>query len=217
MHAEPFVVSGIIVRDELTRDRLRALMQELARIAPRRSSFRVYLVGGGTAVYAGWRPSSIDADLFSYQEEIFHDIQGIKERLNLNVEFARPEHFVPALRGSAKRHVFLETIDNVSFYHYDPYAQILSKLVRGFQTRHRRCPPFHRERDGRWPRASVPGRGHIGVGLFKISRTCPGQRYWKPFTIFFRPRKLGALYAGEAGRRSLPKSTERLCVVCCPS
>ncbi len=133
MHAELFVAIGFIVRDELTRDRLRALMYELARTAPRRSSFRVYLVGGGTAVYAGWRPSSIDVDLFSDQEEIFHDIQGIKERLNLNVEFARPEHFVPALRGSAKRHVFLEAIDNVSFYHYDPYAQILSKLVRGFQ------------------------------------------------------------------------------------
>ena len=133
MHAEPFVATGIIVRNELTRDRLRALMHELARIAPRRSSFRVYLVGGATAVCAGWRPSSIDADLFSEQEEIFHDIQGIKERLNLNVEFARPEHFVPALRGSAQRHVFIETIDNVSFYHYDPYAQILSKLVRGFQ------------------------------------------------------------------------------------
>ena len=108
-------------------------MRELARTAPRRSSFRVYLVGGGTAVYAGWRSSSIDADLFSDQEEIFHDIQGIKERLNVNVEFARPEHFVPALRGSKQRHVFLETIEEVSFYHYDPYAQILSKLVRGFE------------------------------------------------------------------------------------
>lgn len=131
MRAERFVAIGSIVRAELTRERLRALMHELARVAPRRSSFRVYLVGGGTAVYAGWRPSSIDADLFSDQEEIFHDIQGIKERLNLNVEFTRPE--LPALRGSAKRHVFIETIDNVSFYHYDPYAQILSKLVRGFQ------------------------------------------------------------------------------------
>ena len=133
MHAEPFVAIGITVRDELTRDRLRALMHELARVAPRRGSFRVYLVGGGTAVYSGWRPSSIDVDLFSEQEEIFHDIQGIKERLNLNVEFARPEHFVPPLRGSAKRHLFIETIDKVSFYHYDPYAQILSKLVRGFE------------------------------------------------------------------------------------
>ena len=32
MHAELFVAIGIIVRDELTCDRLRALMYELARI-----------------------------------------------------------------------------------------------------------------------------------------------------------------------------------------
>jgi hypothetical protein len=32
-----------------------------------------------------------------------------------------------------KRHVFIETIGAISFYHYDPYAQILSKIVRGFQ------------------------------------------------------------------------------------
>ncbi len=121
------------MRDELTRERLDALMREIARTAPRRGSYRVYLVGGGTAVYAGWRASSIDADLFSEQEAVFHDIQGIKERLNVNVEFARPEHFVPALRGSAGRHLFIETIGRVSFFHYDPYSQILSKIVRGFQ------------------------------------------------------------------------------------
>lgn len=122
-----------VMRAELTRDRLHALMQELARTAPHRGHYRVYLVGGATAVHAGWRPSSIDADLFSDQEEVFHDIQGIKERLNVNVDFARPEHSVPALHGSSKRHVFIETIDSVSFYHCDPYAQILSKIVRGFQ------------------------------------------------------------------------------------
>jgi hypothetical protein len=121
------------MRAEMTRDRLRALMRELARTAPPKGPYRVYLVGGGTAVFAGWRESSIDADLFSDQEEVFHDIQGIKERLNVNVEFAKPEHFVPALRDSSKRHVLIESIGDVSFYHYDPYAQILSKIVRGFE------------------------------------------------------------------------------------
>ena len=120
------------MRDEVSRDRLQALMEELSRTAPRGGTFRVYLVGGSTAVYAGWRTSSIDADLFSDQEEVFRDIQGIKERLNVNVEFDRPEHFVPPLQGSAERHVLIETIGAVSYYHYDPYAQVLSKVVRGF-------------------------------------------------------------------------------------
>ena len=122
------------VRNELTREQLRALMREIARVAPRRKgAFRVYLVGGGTAVYCGWRAASIDADLYSDREEVFHDIQGIKERLNVNVEFARPEHFVPPLVGTDGRHVLIEAIPPVTFYHYDPYAQALAKIVRGFE------------------------------------------------------------------------------------
>jgi hypothetical protein len=39
---------------------------------------------------------------------------------------------VPPLEGSECRHVLIETVDRVSFYHYDPYAQLLSKVVRGF-------------------------------------------------------------------------------------
>lgn len=54
------------------------------------------------------------------------------ERLQLNIEFARPEDFVPPLGGSEDRHVFIETVGKVSFYHYDPYAQLLSKVIRGF-------------------------------------------------------------------------------------
>jgi hypothetical protein len=120
------------MRADLTRERLRALMEEIARTAPRGRPFRVYLVGGGTAVMAGWRASSVDADVCADDDAVFRDIQGIKERLDVNVELARPEHFVPPLPGSNDRHVFLETIEDVSFYHYDPYAQVLSKVVRGF-------------------------------------------------------------------------------------
>jgi len=107
-------------------------MKELARTAPGRRSSRVYFVGGGTAVLSGWRESTIDADLFSDDDAIFRDVQGIKERLEMNIEFARPEDFVPPLRGSDDRHLFIDTIGRVSFFHYDPYAQLLSKVVRGF-------------------------------------------------------------------------------------
>ena len=71
----------VIVRNELTKERLRALMKEVARTAPRGKPYHVYLVGGGTAVYVGWRASSIDADFFSEEESVFRDIQAIKERL----------------------------------------------------------------------------------------------------------------------------------------
>jgi hypothetical protein len=120
------------MRNRLTRESLQALFRELAHSARPGRSYRVYLVGGGTAVLEGWRESSIDADLYARQDDIFRDVQGIKERLMLNIEFARPEDFVPPLEGTEGRHVFVETIDRVSFYHYDPYAQTLSKIVRGF-------------------------------------------------------------------------------------
>lgn len=121
------------MREAMTRERLVALMNELARTAPRRGHHRVYFVGGGTAVYLGWRRSSIDVDLCSDQDVVFRGIQETKERLNINIEFARPEDFVPPLEGSVERHVFIETLGTVSFYHYDPCAQLLSKVVRGFQ------------------------------------------------------------------------------------
>lgn len=120
------------MRNETTRESMTAFMKELARRAPRGGSYKVCFVGGGTAVYLGWRRSSNDVDVHSEQDAVFRDIQEIKEQLNINVEFARPEDFVPALAGSSDRHVFIETVGAVSFFHYDPYAQILSKIVRGF-------------------------------------------------------------------------------------
>jgi hypothetical protein len=124
---------AIDVREALTRARLHAFMKALADSAPRRGSFSVYFVGGATAVDRGWRASTIDADLCVDRDRVLGEIQSIKERLRLNVELARPEDFVPALDGSANRHLFIETIGSVSFHHYDPYAQLLSKLVRGFR------------------------------------------------------------------------------------
>jgi hypothetical protein len=89
-------------------------------------------VGGATAVWAGWRVSTIDVDLHGEPEPLFRDIQGVKERLSVNLEFVTPADFVPALAGSAERHVFIEKVGDVSFYHHDPYEQAFSKIVRGF-------------------------------------------------------------------------------------
>jgi uncharacterized nucleotidyltransferase DUF6036 len=107
-------------------------MKELSRSAPERGSHRVYLVGGSTALLAGFRASTVDVDLYAPDDRVFRDIQTIKERLDMNVEFARPEDFVPALPGTADRHVFIERLGRVDFYHYDPYAQTFAKVVRGF-------------------------------------------------------------------------------------
>ena len=121
------------MRRELTRERLQDLMEALAHAASPGEPFRVYIVGGGTAVLAGWRSSTIDADLYADEPGVFRDVQEIKERLEINVEFARPEQFVPPLSGTSERHIFVTRIRSTEFFHYDPYAQLLSKIVRGFR------------------------------------------------------------------------------------
>lgn len=93
----------------------------------------MFVVGGGTAVAQGWRESTIDVDLYAADEAVFSDIQRIKETERLNVEFARPEHFVPPLAGVTDRHVFIAAFGGISFFHYDPYSQAFSKIVRGFR------------------------------------------------------------------------------------
>ena len=121
------------MRNETTRESMRAFMNELAKRAPRAGTYRVCFVGGATAVYMGWRRSSLDLDVHSEPDVVFRDIQAIKEELHINIEFALPEDFVPPLEGSSERHIYIDTIGTIGFYHYDPYAQIFSKIVRGFK------------------------------------------------------------------------------------
>jgi len=121
------------LREPLTRERLRALIEALGRSVPSGAAARVYFIGGATAVDQGWRDSTIDADLSASDDRPLVRVQDIKEELQMNIELARPEDFVPALSGSENRHIFIETVDRVSFFHYDPYAQLLSKVVRGFE------------------------------------------------------------------------------------
>jgi hypothetical protein len=121
------------MREALTRDRLHTLMGALADSVTSGASIRAYFIGGATAVDRGWRGSTIDADLHASDDRLFSHVQQIKDRLRVNVELASPEDFVPPLSGSADRHIFIETIGRVSFFHHDPYAQLLSKIVRGFR------------------------------------------------------------------------------------
>lgn len=148
-------------------------MRELARTAPAGRSFRVYIVGGGTAVLSGWRPATIDADLFAEDDDVFRDIQGVKERLRLNVEFARPEQFVPPLSGTAQRHVFIERIGDIDFFQYDPYAQLLSKLVRSLANPSR--TPFQDS----W-RDAEPDRGRPSTSA---AADLNGRRPQRPATL----------------------------------
>ena len=62
---------------------------------------RVYLTGGSTAVLEGWREATVDVDLKLDPEPAgaFEAIAHLKDTLDINVELAAPDQFVPPLPG----------------------------------------------------------------------------------------------------------------------
>jgi hypothetical protein len=94
---------------------------------------RVYLTGGATAVLNGWRASTIDIDIkvIPDQDELLREIPKLKEKLNLNVELAAPSDFIPVPAGWEERSPFIRKEGRMSFHHFDPVAQALSKAERG--------------------------------------------------------------------------------------
>src|SRR5688572_12125822 len=119
------------MRDLADDDKVREFMRVLGRQV--RSNVRIYFTGGATAVLMGWRDSTVDIDLGFTPEtdEVFRSIPQIKEQLHINVELALPSHFIPAVPGWEDRSIYIGREGTVSFYHYDPYSQALSKIERG--------------------------------------------------------------------------------------
>ena len=98
-----------------------------------RASGRIYLVGGATAVLLDWRTATIDVDLkiIPESDEILRSLPVLKERLQMNIELASPDHFIPELPGWQERSQFIQQEGKLSFFHYDFYAQALAKIERG--------------------------------------------------------------------------------------
>lgn len=96
---------------------------------------RIYFAGGASAVLIGWRPTTIDVDIKIVPEsdQLLRAIPNIKESLQINVELASPDLFLPPLPHWEERSVFITREGKVSFYHYDFYAQALGKMERRHQ------------------------------------------------------------------------------------
>lgn len=119
------------MRRPVDAERVRRFMTELGREADR--DVRLYFTGGATAVLLGWRPSTIDVDIKMEPEadRLFRALPRIKEKLEINVELAAPDQFIPEVPGWQDRSAFISKEGRLSFYHYDFYAQALSKIQRG--------------------------------------------------------------------------------------
>lgn len=93
----------------------------------------VYMVGGSSAVLIGWRSTTVDVDLKLDPEPpgAFDAIARAKDALNVNVELAAPDDFIPALPSWRDRSPFIVREGPVDFFHYDFYGQALAKIERG--------------------------------------------------------------------------------------
>ena len=113
--------------------RVKRFIQALARVA--RTPARVYLTGGATAVLEGWRETTVDVDLklVPNTDEVLRAIPRLKEEIGINIELAAPDQFIPELPGWRERSRFICQAGRLSFFHYDYYAQALSKLERGYE------------------------------------------------------------------------------------
>jgi uncharacterized nucleotidyltransferase DUF6036 len=119
------------VREVADKARIEAFLTALAREAT--TDTDVFLVGGTTAVLVGWRASTVDIDLVMRPESdaMLRAIPSLKERLQVNVELASPDQFIPVPPGWEERSPIVSRIGRVTFRHYDFCAQALAKIERG--------------------------------------------------------------------------------------
>lgn len=94
---------------------------------------RIYLVGGATAVLHNWRPMTIDVDIKPEPEPagLFEALATLKDELDINIELASPDQFIPPLPAWRERSIFIARYGPLEFFHYDLYGQALAKLQRG--------------------------------------------------------------------------------------
>jgi len=119
------------MRQPVDEERVRRFMKALGREADREA--RLYFTGGVTAVLLGWRASTIDIDVKAEPESdrLMRGLAKLKDALQVNIELAAPDHFIPPLPGWEERSRFIGREGHLSFFHYDLYAQALAKIERG--------------------------------------------------------------------------------------
>lgn len=120
------------MRDRADAERIAALATALGHAA--KEPTRLYLTGGATAVLEGWRASTVDVDvrIEPESEEIFRAIFELKERLDVNIEFASPADFLPELPGWRERSRYRFREGKLEIFDFDLYSQALAKIERGF-------------------------------------------------------------------------------------
>ena len=121
------------MRSEMDKAKLEAFMSALGERV--RGACAIYLTGGATALWYGWRTATIDVDIKPDPEPsgLFEALAKLKNELDINIELASPDQFIPAVAGWRERSIFIGRYGSIEFFHYDPYGQALAKLSRRYE------------------------------------------------------------------------------------
>jgi len=118
------------MRQKVTKELVHSFMKGLARKAKGPGS--VYLTGGSTLLLLDVREQTIDIDIKLDPEPpgVFEAIAELKEELNLNIELAAPDDFIPAPKKWREYSTYIDSINGITFYHFDLVLQALAKIER---------------------------------------------------------------------------------------
>lgn len=113
-----------------TAERIRTFIRRLAPSA--KAPTTLYVTGGATAVLLGWRDATVDIDIKLVPDDgsVLRGVPPLKEALELNVELASPDLFLPVRDGWQDRSPWETKSGPLAVRHFDLTAQALGKLER---------------------------------------------------------------------------------------
>ena len=125
------------MRQRTDRQRIELFLQRLGLRFTRPG--RLYLVGGTTMVYEGFRQQTLDIGIsFEVADEdhsaFIAAVRDLREQLSLNIEEASPAEFIPLPSGHHERSQFLGRYGQLEVFHFDLYNTALSKIKRGTES-----------------------------------------------------------------------------------
>ena len=122
------------LRQSVDQQRITEFLQHLGERS--RVAGRIYLVGGATVVFEGYRSRTLDIDLTletapGDEERLVRAMRELKDELSVNVELVSPGDFIPLPAGYRERSEFVGRFGGLDVFHFDLYSTALSKIERG--------------------------------------------------------------------------------------
>jgi hypothetical protein len=111
----------------------REIEQFLIEVGRTRRPGRLYLTGGAALVHRGIRLGQtldIDIQITIDPANLTTEIAQLKQKLNMNIEFASPGDFMPLPAQWEARSQFINRYNQVDAFYFDWYSIALSKTQR---------------------------------------------------------------------------------------